>query len=287
MNKNSSSNLLLWFFENTENISRPILLLTSFFDDRSTFRIIKTNKLVNQNSHLLSICKEVDVSCLVIPQIDRTISIRNTKLKIKHLAISNSGSLYSLTTYFDAFINIHDSIEGIKVSMSMEIEDIQCLLNILSKFKSLNKLDLQSCKLTNTQIIFLSKFIETNTIIGKLDLSKNLIQEDEIIVLCNALMTNTSLTDLNLEQNQIKNKGAFALAVLLQTNTALSHLNLQHNEITETGILALYETLKLNNATLVDLDLRWNLFGEVSLILFVFYLKELPDYNILRNRIKL
>ena len=119
--------------------------------------------------------------------------------------------------------------------------NIDPLINILSHYDNNNKTDKFTLPLES------------------LILWRNSIDKGAIRRLARVLETNTTLTKLNLAENNVGNDGAAILAEALAQNQSLETLELFGNNISSLGASKLCDLLEKFNASILLMDLRFNM----------------------------
>ena len=93
----------------------------------------------------------------------------------------------------------------------------------------------------------------------QLSLWHNEIEIEQIYKLAQILEINKTLRKLNLSENNIGNDGAIAFAKSLENNQTLETLEIFGNNISTLGAIKLCDLLEKYNASIIVLDLRFNL----------------------------
>eukprot|EP00944_MAST-04C_sp_MAST-4C-sp1_P001025 g1025.t1 len=99
----------------------------------------------------------------------------------------------------------------------------------------------------------------------------NHIDKGAISRLASALTTNTTLRKLNLAENNVGNDGAVILAEALAQNQRLETLELFGNNISSLGASKLCDLLEKFNASILLMDLRFNMITcRLHILIFAF-----------------
>lgn len=159
----------------------------------------------------------------------------------------------------------------------------------LKLFKSVEKLNLQSNRLTERgslhilQNIDSSNLIEINLADNKigsnsvrtlvdilldsknsikhLNLESTCLNQFDVILLSSSLENNHNISKLSLAKNNISDSAAEALGLMIEKNNKIKILDLHWNRIRGAGAVAFFNGLQRNN-TLKQLDLSWNAMGR-------------------------
>lgn len=222
-----TNNLLLWFFESTNN--KPTLLLISFLKDKETLNIIQVNRLIHQHSHLFSINKPINIKQLITFNIPKLgMEIKETKLKVKTIYLESYKDIDLFMEYYNPLIRIHKFIQSLILSDVDGKKRITSLLEVLESNtnNSLTRIDLTNNTIGTKGIKVLSSILEKNSInLTSLNLFGNSINNKQMILLSEALKTNHTLTCLILKWNEFGKEGMIALSKVLEINCTLKSLN--------------------------------------------------------------
>ena len=113
---------------------------------------------------------------------------------------------------------------------------------------------------TTTTTMTLNDTPRTFTLqLEQLSLWHNEIEIEQIYKLAQTLEINKTLRKLNLSENNIGNDGAIAFAKSLENNQTLETLEIFGNNISTLGAIKLCDLLEKYNASIIVLDLRFNL----------------------------
>lgn len=132
------------------------------------------------------------------------------------------------------------------------LENIDPILNILPTTEESNITNVLSTEIEPPPSQF-------KLPIEQLSLWHNEIELNQVEKLAKILTTNETLHKLNIAENNIGNDGAIILAKQLECNTTLETLELFGNNISSLGAIALCNLLEKFNASIILLDLRFNL----------------------------
>uniref|UniRef100_H3GES3 Uncharacterized protein n=1 Tax=Phytophthora ramorum TaxID=164328 RepID=H3GES3_PHYRM len=128
----------------------------------------------------------------------------------------------------------------------------------LTTNKSLKKLQLKECKLTDEHVVALSTALKQNKTLVEVDLSDNELTHVACAALAEGLRENKALKVLRLGNNKCLDEGAMLLAEALEThNTSLTYLELSNNGLTSAGMTPL-----LKAQAVTELHLFNNKLGE-------------------------
>ncbi|KAL1006543.1 hypothetical protein UPYG_G00073640 [Umbra pygmaea] len=137
-------------------------------------------------------------------------------------------------------------------------------------------------KLTNEDVLALSRILKDNDSVTGLDLRYNCIADEGAVHLAELLKENVYLRSLDLMCNDIQLEGAEYLAKSLTTNKSLLSLRMSGNKIGNRGAMHLASMVQLNT-TLQELDMADSDMGTHSVIAFAIALsnnKSLRSVNI-------
>lgn len=128
----------------------------------------------------------------------------------------------------------------------------------LATNKSLKKLQLKECKLTDEHVAALAAALKQNSTLTELDLSDNELTQAACASLAEGLRDNKALKILRLSNNKCQDEGAVLIAeVLAAHNTTLTYLDMGNNGLTSTGMTPL-----LKAQTITQLHVFNNKLGE-------------------------
>ncbi|EGZ22664.1 hypothetical protein PHYSODRAFT_488550 [Phytophthora sojae] len=162
-----------------------------------------------------------------------------------------------------------DSLAALVEKESCSLMTLQVSFNGLetasSKFfdafktnKSLTKLQMKECKLTDDHVAALAAALKQNSTLVEVDLSDNELTQASCAALADGLRDNKTLKILRLENNKCQDEGAVQLAdVLATSNTTLTYLEMGNNALTSVGMTPL-----LKAQSLKELHLFNNKLGE-------------------------
>uniref|UniRef100_A0A3B5AYG3 Leucine rich repeat containing 34 n=1 Tax=Stegastes partitus TaxID=144197 RepID=A0A3B5AYG3_9TELE len=103
-------------------------------------------------------------------------------------------------------------------------------------------------RLSDADVLALSKCLHNNKRVTGLDLRYNKIRDEGAEHLAELLQGNGSLLSLRLSGNKIGNRGAMYLASMLQVNSSLQQLELADCDLATQSVIALSIVLKTNKA---------------------------------------
>ncbi|GMF18823.1 unnamed protein product [Phytophthora lilii] len=162
-----------------------------------------------------------------------------------------------------------DALAPLLATESCSLETLQLSFNALdkatSKFfgalatnKSVKKLQLKECKLTDEHVAAFAAALKQNTTLVEIDMSDNDLTQAACASLAEGLRENKVLKVLRLGNNKCQDEGAVLLAdVLAAHNTSLTYLELGNNRLTSAGMTPL-----LKAQSLTELHLFNNKLGE-------------------------
>ncbi|XP_062841599.1 leucine-rich repeat-containing protein 34 [Trichomycterus rosablanca] len=128
-------------------------------------------------------------------------------------------------------------------------------------------------RLSDDDVLALSKTIQSSLNVKALDLRYNWISDDGAIHLADLLQDNTSLEVLDLMCNNIEAEGAERIAKGLHHNVSLKKLRMSGNKIGNKGAMHFASMLQINS-TLEELDMSDCDLGTQSLIAFAIVLNN-------------
>lgn len=109
---------------------------------------------------------------------------------------------------------------------------------------------------TDTDAIFISQLLRTNTTVKSLNLTNNLIEDAGAYALAELLTKNNTMETLTLESNMLGEKAGRAFSVVLSLNNTLQRLNLKGNSIPLTIMQAIHTAWVASRGSPFGLSLK-------------------------------
>ncbi|EEY63449.1 uncharacterized protein PITG_21521 [Phytophthora infestans T30-4] len=176
------------------------------------------------------------------------------ELNVTEVGISGSG-LGHLATLVEKETC---SLSTIQLSFNTLESATSTFFDALAKNKSVTKLQLKECKLSDQHVAALSAALKQNTTLVEIDLSDNELTQTSCASLAEGLCENKTLKILRINNNKCLDEGAALLAdVLVTNNTTLTYLDMGNNGLTSVGMTPL-----LKAQSLTQLHLFNNKLGE-------------------------
>ncbi|KAE8904472.1 hypothetical protein PF005_g15821 [Phytophthora fragariae] len=158
------------------------------------------------------------------------------ELNVTDVGISGAG-LDSLAALLEkescSLTTLQVSFNGLETASSK-------FFDALKTNKSLKKLQMKECKLTDEHVAAFAAALKQNSTLMEVDLSDNELTKASCASLTDGLRENKALKVLRLENNKCQDEGAVLLADVLATdNTTLTYLDLGNNSLTSVGMTPL------------------------------------------------
>lgn len=199
--------------------------------------------LKDSNNNLITVPKSLIISYIVIESKDIFLN------SIEILKISSFDSFETLLLFEKHYSSFTNIIINLNV---IGDENIQKLINIISKMISLKSLTISHMNISSLNLLNLTRVIFTLKNLTELNLSHNNFNDESIRILSNNL--SKSLTSLDLSYNNIQLDAMRYLADIIP-NLQLTKLNLSKNLIHKQGFSELKLVLP-RFASITDLNIR-------------------------------
>ncbi|KAK1941238.1 NLR family CARD domain-containing protein 3 [Phytophthora citrophthora] len=183
----------------------------------------------------------------------------NTTSGVKELHLSETGITGMGLDHLATLVgNENCSLKTIQLSFNGLETATSKFFDALAKNKSVVKLQLKECKLSDEHVAALASALQQNTTLEEVDLSDNDLTQASCASLAGGLRENKALKVLRINNNKCQDEGAVVLAdVLAEQNSTLTYLDMGNNALTSTGMTPL-----LKSKALTQLHLFNNKLGE-------------------------
>lgn len=205
-------------------------------------------------------------------------------------------------------INLHDNkieSEGLKIIcealkesttlVSLDLgsneasdpEHVDAIANLIENNKTLKKLKLQYCNISDDGMRILADALKKNHTLTELNLSFNHCGQKGVEALLRMMSENDTLEILDLSGNAAERESGSLVADLLETNTTLRELKLDNNYLDSEGAIPIFNALT-RNTTLQHLHLAHNNLNSASAEHIGFMLQEnigLSSLDLCGNRL--
>lgn len=126
-------------------------------------------------------------------------------------------------------------------------EDRICeLVKNLERNKSVKKVSLECCELSQKFACILSKVLQANKTITVIELWMNNLKNEGVRIIADAIKQNRTVTEIRLGCNKFDNNGAIAIAKVLKYNHVIQVLDLRYNEISSEIMWKVFKKLSVN-----------------------------------------
>jgi hypothetical protein len=206
------------------------------------------------NSYLNTISQDKELCVLETIDKHEKLDLLINILKLDHRKINvlelcqlfNKQS-FELNRLFTTIVNYLGDLTNLAITECSLTDKQFALICLLVELKQISFLDLSGNRLTDTNIIMLSKVLENHRYLKYLDLSKNIITSKGTIKLAEALRSNKTLEKLFIPGNSVDNNGLKSLVdTLVKNNRTLQYLDIAGNSISGEHT-SIYRLLKNNN----------------------------------------
>jgi Ran GTPase-activating protein (RanGAP) involved in mRNA processing and transport len=146
-------------------------------------------------------------------------------------------------------------------------DNVQQLQALLRQNTALQHLFLRENSLRSAGLAKIAPALYRNTSIRSLDLAQNGLHDiDSANVLRELIRRNKTIASLCLAENTFGSNAAAARIILegLRSNTAIQQLDLGGCRLDDQGLSVLANALAIRNASILELDLRWNRITSVG-----------------------
>ncbi|GMF37204.1 unnamed protein product [Phytophthora fragariaefolia] len=183
----------------------------------------------------------------------------NAEARVKELNVTDVGISGAGLDCVAALVEKEScSLATLQVSFNALETASDKFFDALKTNKSLTKLQMKECKLTDEHVAALAAALKINSTLVEVDLSDNELTQASCAALANGLRENKTLKVLRLGNNKCQDEGAVLLAdVLAAHNSTLTYLDLGNNGLTGAGMTPL-----LKAQSLKELHLFNNKLGE-------------------------
>ncbi|RMX66126.1 hypothetical protein KXD40_008596 [Peronospora effusa] len=183
----------------------------------------------------------------------------NVESKVKELNVADVGISGAGLDHLEVLVaNVNCSLTTLQLSFNSLTSATSAFFDALATNKSVKKLQLKECKLTDEHVAALASALKQNTTLTEIDLSDNELTPISCASLAEGLRDNKTLEILRLSNNKCGDDGAVLLAeVLAAHNTTLVYLDMSNNGLTSGSM-----TLLLKAQSITQLHLFNNKLGE-------------------------
>jgi Ran GTPase-activating protein (RanGAP) involved in mRNA processing and transport len=208
----------------------------------------------------------------------------NLKINLNFLTNSNIELVIIIIKYTNIIYN-NNNITKIQISgnFSTNISEIsiqKLFLSIFTYQSQILSFSLTNCENINKNIFnFLITLINFLPSLKILNLESNRLNNEQIKFLSEKIKNNKNILALILNNNNINSDGGFHLVNLIAFNKILKQLYLSHNHLIENGLNSLFNIILNNKLTLNVLDLSYNDFESKDFESLSNFIKDDPNVN--------
>ncbi|XP_073687071.1 leucine-rich repeat-containing protein 34 [Garra rufa] len=145
----------------------------------------------------------------------------------------------------DGFLKLTGN-EQLKHGDRLSDDDMLVLSKTLEGNSAIKGLDLRCNSVTDEGAVYVAHLIQESESLQSLDLMCNNIEVDGAEVIAKSLHKNKNLKMLRMTGNKIGNKGAMQLAAMLQINTTLEEIDISDCDLATQSVIAFAIVLKNN-----------------------------------------